>query len=184
MVREVSKRDPGASVVCLELGFSFTDALAEGWGMTLKVWELISIILSTLVAGIFFGPWLALSGSVTNFKPEVWLAIVNRFNSNLFPVMSVLMPGALLSIVPVLFITFNGQRSTFFLNAIAVVLSAVALLVTVLFQMPLVKQMRGWTVATLPHNWEQIRDRWEAFHAVRVVASVAGLVMMLTAAIF
>jgi uncharacterized membrane protein len=152
--------------------------------MTLKVCELISIILSTLVAGIFFGPWVALSGSVSNFKPEVWLAIVNRFNSNLFPVMSVLMPGALLSIGPVLFITYNGQRSTFFLNAIAVVLSAVALLVTVLFQMPLVKQMRGWTVATLPHNWEQIRDRWEAFHAVRVVASVAGLVMMLTAAIF
>jgi hypothetical protein len=168
----------------LELRFGRIDAVAEGWGMTLKVCELISIILSTLVAGIFFGPWLALSGSVTNFKPEVWLAIVNRFNSNLFPVMSVLMPGALLSIVPVLLITYNGQRSTFFLNAIAVVLSAVALLVTVLFQMPLVKQMRGWTVTTLPHNWEQIRDRWEAFHAVRVVASVAGLVMMLTAAIF
>jgi hypothetical protein len=152
--------------------------------MTLKIWELISIILSTLVAGIFFGPWVALSGSAGGFKPEVWLAIVNRFNSNLFPVMSVLMPGALLSIVPVLFITYNGQWGTFFLNAIAVALSAVALLVTVLFQMPIVKQMRSWTVATLPHNWEQIRDRWEAFHAVGVAASVAGLVMMLTAAIF
>lgn len=152
--------------------------------MTLKVWELISIILSTLVAGIFFGPWVALSGTAGGFKPEVWLAIVNRFNSNLFPVMSVLMPGALLSIVPVLVMTYNGQRSTFFLNAIAVVLSAAGLLVTVLVQMPLVKQMRGWTVATLPHNWEQIRDRWEAYHAVRVVASVAGLVMLLTAAIF
>ena len=152
--------------------------------MTLKVLELTSIILSTLVAGIFFGPWLALSGSVTNFKPEVWLAIVNRFNSNLFPVMSVLMPGALLSIVPVLLITYRGQRTTFFLNTVALILSAVALLVTVLFQMPLVKQMRAWTVATLPHNWEEIRDRWEAYHAVRVVASVAGLVLMLTAAIF
>ena len=149
--------------------------------MTLKVWELISIILSTLVAGIFFGPWVAFGG--TAGKPEIWLAIVNRFNSNLFRVMSVLMPGALLSIVPVLFMTYNGQRSTFFLNAIAVVLSAAGLLVTVLVQRPLVKQMRTWTVATLPHNWEQIRNRWEAFHAVRVVASVAGLVLMLTAAI-
>ena len=82
--------------------------------MTLKVWELISIILSTLVAGILFGPWVALSGTEGGFKPEVWLAIVNRFNSNLFPVMGVLMPGALLSILPVLFITYNGQRSTFF----------------------------------------------------------------------
>jgi hypothetical protein len=54
----------------------------------------------------------------------------------------------------------------------------------VLVLMPLVKQMKTWTVATLPHNWEEIRDRWEAYHAVRVVASVAGLVLMLTAAIF
>ena len=170
-------------IVSLRMDLGMADIGAEGRRMTLKVWELISIILSTLVAGIFFGPWVALSGTAGGFKPEVWLAIVNRFNSNLFPVMSVLMPGALLSIVPVLYLTYNGQRSTFFLNAIAVLLSAVAILVTVLFQMPLVKQMRSWTVATLPHNWEQIRDRWEAFHAVRVVASVAGLVMMLTAAI-
>jgi uncharacterized membrane protein len=152
--------------------------------MALKVWELTSIILSTLVAGIFFGPWIALSGSAGGFKPEVWLAIVNRFNGNLFPVMRILMPGALLSIVPVLFITYNSQRGTFFLNAIAVVLFAVGLLVTVIVQMPLVNQMRTWTVATLPHNWEEIRDRWEAYHAIRVVASVAGLVLMLTAAIF
>ncbi|MEA2540551.1 MAG: hypothetical protein QOH35_1917 [Acidobacteriaceae bacterium] len=184
MESQARKRDPRLPVVCLQLGPGMADVVAEGWRMTLKVWELISIILSTLVAGIFFGPWVALSGTAGGFKPEVWLAIVNRFNSNLFLVMSVLMPGALLSIVPVLFMTYNGQRSTFFLNAIAVVLSAAGLLVTVLVQMPLVKQMRGWTVATLPHNWEQIRDRWEAFHAVRVVASVAGLVMMLTAAIF
>lgn len=152
--------------------------------MTLKVWELISVILSILVSGIFFGPWVALSGSVSNFKPEVYLAIVNRFNSNLYPVMRILMPAAMLSIVPVLFITYSGQRSTFFLNSIALVLFAVALLVTVLVQVPMVKQMRTWTLATLPQNWEQMRDRWEAFHAVRVVASVAGLVMMLTAAIF
>jgi uncharacterized membrane protein len=152
--------------------------------MTLKVWELISVILSILVSGIFFGPWVALSGSVSNFKPEVYLAIVNRFNSNLYPVMRILMPAAMLSIVPVLFITYSGQRSTFFLNSIALVLFAVALLVTVLVQVRMVKQMRTWTLATLPQNWEQMRDRWEAFHAVRVVASVAGLVMMLTAAIF
>jgi hypothetical protein len=152
--------------------------------MTLKVWELISVILSILVSGIFFEPWVALSGSVSNFKPEVYLAIVSRFNSNLYPVMRILMPAAMLSIVPVLFITYSGQRSTFFLNSIALVLFAVALLVTVLVQVPMVKQMRTWTLATLPQNWEQMRDRWEAFHAVRVVASVAGLVMMLTAAIF
>jgi MFS-type transporter involved in bile tolerance (Atg22 family) len=31
--------------------------------VNLKVWELIGIILSTLVTGVFWGPWVALSRS-------------------------------------------------------------------------------------------------------------------------
>jgi hypothetical protein len=27
----------------------------------------------------------------------------------------------------------------------------------------------------LSHNWQQLRDRWEAFHVVRVLLSIAGL---------
>ena len=46
--------------------------------MNLKIWELISIVLSALVTGVFWGPWVALSRSISTFAPEVFLAIVNR----------------------------------------------------------------------------------------------------------
>jgi hypothetical protein len=46
-----------------------------------------------------------------------------------------------------------------------------------------VEQIVTWTVATLPGNWDQLRDRWQAFHVIRVVASVAGLVLLLIGAI-
>jgi hypothetical protein len=59
---------------------------------------LISIVLSTLVTGVFWGPWVALSRSISTFAPEVFLAIVDRLSRNIAPVMTVLMPTALLRV--------------------------------------------------------------------------------------
>jgi hypothetical protein len=61
---------------------------------------------------------------------------------------------------------------------------AVALLVTVLIEVPIVKQITTWTVETLPENWTQLRDRWGSFHIIRVVAGVAGVAFLVAGAIF
>jgi uncharacterized membrane protein len=152
--------------------------------MTLKIWELISIVLSALVAGMFCGPWVALSRSISTFQPEVFLAIVHRMNRNMAPVMTILMPAALLSIVPVLFISYNEQLRTFYLTLTGFALFIVALLVTMLVEVPIVKQIETWTVPTLPGNWQHLRDRWGVFHVIRIVASIAGLVLLVVGAIF
>jgi hypothetical protein len=152
--------------------------------VNLKVWELISIVLAALVTGVFWGPWVALSRSISTFAPEVFLAIVNRLSRNIAPVMTVLMPAALLAMVPVLFLSFNEGPRTFYLTLTGFASFLVALLVTMLVEVPIVKQIVTWTVSTLPGNWEQLRDRWQAFHVIRVVASVAGLVLLLIGAIF
>ena len=64
---------------------------------------------------------------------------------------------------------------------VGIVLSALA--VTLLVEVPIVKQMETWTVPTLPDDWRQRRDRWGAFHIIRVAASLAGLVCLLARAI-
>jgi uncharacterized membrane protein len=152
--------------------------------MTLRIWELISIVLSALVAGMFWGPWVALSRSISTFQPEVFLAIVHRMDQNMTPVMTILMPTALLSIVPVLFISYRERPKTFYLTLTGFTLFIVALLVTVFVEVPIVKQIDTWTVSTLPQNWQQLRDHWEAFHVIRIVASMAGLVLLVVGAIF
>src|SRR5580704_15711184 len=98
---------------------------------TLKTWQLISIVCSALVSGMFHGPWAALSRSMRTFTPEVFLAIVDRMNRNMAPVMTVLMPATLLSIIPVLLLSYHEQPKTFYLSVTAFVLFIVALLVTV-----------------------------------------------------
>src|SRR5271170_7050965 len=81
--------------------------------MHMKTWELISIVLSALTAGMFHGPWIALSRSMRTFTPEVFLAIVDRMNRNMAPLMTVLMPAALLSIIPVLLLSCRSHPTTF-----------------------------------------------------------------------
>jgi len=66
------------------------------------------------------------------------------------PAMTILMPAALFSIVPVLLISYNEQPRTFYLNLTGFALFIVALLVTMLVEVPIVKQIETWAVSTLP----------------------------------
>jgi uncharacterized membrane protein len=150
----------------------------------MKTWELISVVLSALMAGMFFGPWAALSRSMKTFTPEVFLAIVDRMNRNMAPLMTVLMPAALLSIIPVLLFSYRSHPTIFYLNAVAFALFIIALCVTVFVEVPIVEEIVTWTVATLPGNWRQLRDRWIRFHVIRVIAGLASLVLLTIGAIF
>jgi uncharacterized membrane protein len=152
--------------------------------MNLKICELISIVLSALVGGMYWGPWLALSRSMRTFKPEVFLDIVDRMNRNMESVMTVLTPVGLLAIAPVLFFSYNEQAMTFYLTLAGFTLFVVALVVTMLIEVPIVKQFVTWKIGTLPSNWQQLRDRWVAFHIIRVVAGIGGLVFLVAGAIF
>jgi len=151
--------------------------------MNVRVWQLVSIFLSALVTGVFWGPWLGLSRSIKTFKPDVFLAIGHRFIRNLAPVMPLLMPAAILSIVPVLVISFHERPRTFYFTLAGFALFSIALLVTLIVEVPIDNRIKSWTVATLPQDWQQLRDRWETFHIVRTMASVAGLFLLLAGAI-
>ena len=152
--------------------------------MTMKAWELISIVLSALVTGMFHGPWVALSRSMRTFTPEVFLATVDRMNRNMAPVMTVLMPATLLSIIPVLLLSYHERPRTFYLNATAFAMFIIALVVTVFVEVPIVEEIVTWTVSTLPENWQQLRDRWTRFHVIRVTAGLTSLVLLVIGAIF
>ena len=151
--------------------------------LALKICELVSILLLTWVSGMYWGPWLALSRSMSVFEPDVYLAVVDRMRRNMAPLMTVLTPIALLSTVPVLFLTYHGRPAAFALTLTSLILFAVTLIVTMSVEVPIVTQISTWTVPTMPENWPQLRDRWGAFHLARIVPSFVGLALLLVAAI-
>ena len=118
------------------------------------------------------------------FSPEVFLEIVDRMNRNMAPVMTVLMPGTMLSIIPVILLSYRQRPMVFYLSTVALVLFLIALLVTVVIEVPIVQQIATWTPSTLPKNWQALRDRWMRFHVLRVIAGIASLIFLLVGAIF
>jgi uncharacterized membrane protein len=91
------------------------------------------------------------------------------------PIMSVLMPAAVLATLLAAVLVY--RRRTFagvlILAGFACVVGAPA--VTLLVNVPIDETMAGWTLATLPADWTQVRDRWETHHTVRTFLTLGGL---------
>jgi len=151
--------------------------------VTLELLELVSIVLAALVAGVFWGPWVALTRSVATLSPDTFLAV--------------LMPLSLASTIAVLVLSYGDHPQTFGFTLAGLAAFLVALAVTIVIEVPIAKQIKAWALAStvpaslaspglpvLPDNWEQLRDRWASVHIVRVVSGIAGLTFLTAGAIF
>jgi uncharacterized membrane protein len=98
--------------------------------------------------------------------------------------MTILLPAALLSILPVLLIAHRTQSRTFYMAMAGLALFLIAFIVTLVVEAPISRQLAKWTISTAPNNWQELRDRWGKFHIVRVTASLLGLALLVSGAIF
>lgn len=159
-------------------------SLKTGSYNALAIWQFISILLLALVTGVFWGTWLGLSRSMASLSPEVFLTIGHTMIGNLGTIMAILMPAAMLAVLPVLYLLYRARSRAFVPTLVGFVLFVIALLITLIVEVPIDNQIEGWTVATLPANWQQLRDRWELFHFIRSWVAVIGLAFLLGAALF
>ncbi|QDK82348.1 DUF1772 domain-containing protein [Spirosoma sp. KCTC 42546] len=152
--------------------------------MILKCFELLNLVLSALVGGMYWGPYLALSRSLNTFEPETFLTITHRLNQNMAGLMTYLTPLGLLSTLPTLYLSFGRQQPTFWLTLAGFICFLAALLVTVWIEVPIVMQIVSWDPSALPANWTHLRDRWVNFHWIRVMGGLVGLAFLTAGAIF
>jgi uncharacterized membrane protein len=142
--------------------------------MKLKLAQFSTIILFALVMGVFWGTWFALSRSIVMFRPQTFLDIGQTAIRNLAVPMRILMPLTLVSALILLAIL--PKRSTAFALAVAgFLLMVCALIVTLAVEVPIDNQIKVWTIATLPADWQALRERWEFYHALRTFVSIAAL---------
>jgi uncharacterized membrane protein len=134
------------------------------------------MLLFSLVTGVFWGTWFSLSRSMSDITPGTFLEVGRLMIANLGGPMSVLMPAALLSALVLCAMLFRRRESgaTVFASA-ALILMAIALVITLAVNVPIDREIQSWTTATLPSYWSDIRDRWEFFHGLRTVVSLVAL---------
>jgi len=140
----------------------------------MKLAQFSTTVLFSLVMGVFWGTWFTLSRSIVAFRPQSFLDIGQTAIRNLAFPMSILMPVSLASAL--ILLALLPKRSMAFAFAVAgFLLMAGALVVTLGVEVPIDNQIKAWTVATLPADWQAKRDRWEFYHALRTFVSIATL---------
>lgn len=152
--------------------------------MILKIFEILNLTIVAIVGGMYWGPWLALSRSLHKFEPRVFLGIVQRLNINMSSLMTLLSPLSLLTTVGVcVWYWIDNHEQSLYLAVAGLFLLIVAVIVTVLIEVPIVKRIVTWTENTLPSDWQQQRDKWQRNHISRVLSGSVGLILLLCAAI-
>jgi uncharacterized membrane protein len=152
--------------------------------MVVEAIQFVALLLLMLVTGIFFWPWFALHRSLTVFNVEEFIHIVKTMSANLALPMRVFMPSCIFCML--LSVWFFPEKNSleFYLNLIAFALIIVSLLITLIVEVPIVKQIEQWTIATVPYNWTSIRDRWVRFHVIRTFTSLISFVCFSASLLF
>jgi uncharacterized membrane protein len=151
---------------------------------SLRIAQFANIVLFALVMGVFWGTWFSLSRSIASITPEGFLEIGHTMIGNLGAPMSVLMPATLLSSVPVLIALFRRRRlGAFYLAMAGLLLMVLALVITLVVNVPIDYVINEWTRDTLPSDWATTRDRWEFYHTIRTLASLGGFGCVLASAL-
>ena len=141
----------------------------------LRLTLFVHLFLFALVVGVFWGTWFSLSRSMSAITASTFLEVGHTMIANLGGPMAVLMPATLVSAVPVLIgLHRMRRRASFSLMLAGAGLLVVALVITLLVNVPIDDAIARWTSDTLPADWMGIRNRWEAYHAARTFISLAG----------
>lgn len=136
-----------------------------------------AIALTGIVAGAVLGTWL----SEASFGPTgLWIA----YHQAITPAYTRALPSigglALIAALATLAASW-GQPRDRRLTLAAVACLVIGLLVTVVVHFPINAQIATWQPAAPPADWQQLRGRWLAAHAVRTVFAVAGFALLVAA---
>lgn len=147
----------------------------------MKAIQFITGLLLVLVAGVFWGTWFSLSRTMHELPAAMFLTIGKEIMANVALTMSIIMPASVLCLLILLIGSWKTKNLYFYCVLAALVLFITALIITVGIEVPIDNQIRTWTVAAMPADWQGIRDRWEYYHTIRTVASLSAVAFFLIA---
>jgi anthrone oxygenase-like protein len=137
-----------------------------------------------LVAGVLWGPWLALARTVTDYDATTFLTDGKHMIANLGNVLAVFMISAgVLGIATTVLLFRARSRAAGWLSLVGLLCLVAVIVVTLSVEVPIDNQVNVWTVPTLPSDWRDIRARWSDFHTLRTFLSLAAVAAAVGAAL-
>jgi uncharacterized membrane protein len=136
-----------------------------------------ALFLLMLITGVFWGTWFTLTRSIEGFSAEEFTHIGKVIIANVAVPMSIIMPAGILLMFLSLWLYGDKRSAGFYAGVLSFVLIIIVLLVTLLILVPIDNHIKQWTSTIVPQTWEDIRHKWNTFHAVRTFASLASFAL-------
>ncbi len=95
--------------------------------------------------------------------------------------MRILMPACILLMITSVSLIPKKNSIGLYFGIAACVLIVVALLITLMVEVPIDNQIRTWTTETIPVDWTTMRARWQVYHTARTFVSLASLASLILA---
>jgi uncharacterized membrane protein len=142
--------------------------------MKAKLIQLISLFLLMLVTGVFWGTWFTLTRSIETFSAAEFIHIGKTIIANVAIPMRIIMPSCILFMILSLLFYSEKKSSGFYFCVTAFILIVITLLITLFILVPIDNQIKVWAASNMPADWVAIRTRWQFFHTVRTITSLAS----------
>jgi hypothetical protein len=159
------------------------DAHTGDWSPATRATQFAAVLLQVLVVGAFWRSWIGLSRFMDTLTPATFVEVGHVMMEGYGPIMSALMPVTLLATLAAGALTYKRNRLAGLLVLVGLACVLVATATTLIVNVPIDEMMAGWTASTLPPDWTQIRDRWEAYHTARTFVTLGGLAATLAGAL-
>ncbi len=136
----------------------------------------LALFFLGLTSGAAFVIWLDFnpSGLSPTFYAEKWQHAIQVF---MLPLNAVAILGVLFTIV----VTFllRRERPTLFLLLAASVCVITDTLITFIGYLPIINQIKTWSVNSPPSNWMEVAEKWQRFQTVRTILQTAALALVI-----
>ena len=140
--------------------------------------QLLAILAAAMVSGSVFGIWRGYDPA--GYSPAAFVEVHQGAVRGL----NVLLPAiglATILLTVILTVQAGRQSRAFPLYLLAVLGFLAGGIVTRFGNQPINAVIMQWTPASMPADWQAMRDSWWTWHKLRLAASVGGLLFLVAA---
>ncbi len=144
--------------------------------MARRIVLFLALFFVALTSGAAFAIWLDTnpSGVSSMFYAEKMQHAIRVFTVPLNTV-------AILGVVFTIAATFFARRDrlSFYLLVAASICLLTATVITAFGSVPIINQLKSWSINSPPSNWMQVGEKWSRFQTVRTVLQIAALALVI-----
>lgn len=153
----------------------------RAYGGLTRLVHFLVLLFPGLVAGATFGIWQGYDPR--GLDVAAFVAVHQEAVRGLNTLLPALGIGSVLLLAGAAWTT-RKERPTMTMFLIALVCMAAGGATTRIFNQTINAEIMGWTAASIPANWAELRASWWTWHIVRTAFAVAGFVAAIAAILY